>query len=97
MFHPIVQLIIPAKDIGFGLTLLIQGYLCVYLAFAMCETNVQRGVAGCMGAALVTANFVKLWHSAFWSGSTVGLLVGAILYFSLEYVPNAKKLSTEQK
>jgi hypothetical protein len=97
VFHPIVQIIIPAKDIGFGLTLLIQGYLCVYLAFAMCETNVQRGVAGCMGAALVTANFVKLWHSAFWSGSTVGLLVGAILYFSLEYVPNAKKLSTEQK
>jgi hypothetical protein len=92
MFHPIVQLIIPAKDIGFGLTLLIQGYLCVYLAFAMCETNVQRGVAGCMGAALVTANFVKLWHSAFWSASTVGLLVGAILYFLLEYLPNKKKV-----
>jgi hypothetical protein len=97
VFHPIVQIILPAKDIGFGLTLLIQGYLCIYLAFAMCETNVQRGVAGCMGAALVTANFVKLWHSAFWSGATVGLIVGAVLYFSLEYVPKAKKSSTEQK
>lgn len=89
VFHPLVQIILPAKLIGFGLTLLIQGYLCIYLAFAMCTTNVQRGVAGVMGAVLVTANYVKLWGSPFWSGPTMALIVGAILYFSLEhYTPD---------
>ncbi len=85
VFHPLVQIILPAKLIGFGLTLLIQGYLCIYLAFAMCETNVQRGIAGVMGAALVSANYVKLWGSAFWSGPTIALLVGTILFFLLEW------------
>ena len=85
VFHPLVQIILPAKLIGFGLTLLIQGYLCVYLAFAMCTTNVQRGIAGVMGAALVSANYVKLWGSAFWSGPTIALIVGALLFFLLEY------------
>jgi len=84
-FHPLVQLILPAKEIGFGLTLLIQGYLCIYIAFVMCKTNVQRGIAGIMGAALVTANYVKLWGSPFWSGPTIALIIGVILYFTLEY------------
>lgn len=84
-FHPFVQIILPAKAIGFGLTLLIQGYLCVYIAFAMCTTNVQRGIAGVMGAALVTANYVKLWDSHFWTGPTIALIIGAILYFALEH------------
>lgn len=90
LFHPIVQIILPAKLIGFGLTLLIQGYLCIYLAFAMCNTNVQRGIAGVMGAALVSANFVKLWGNAFWSGPTIALIVGAVLYFLLEHEPAEK-------
>ncbi len=85
VFHPIVQIVLPAKLIGFGLTLLIQGYLCVYIAFAMCTTNVQRGIAGVMGAALISANYVKLWGNAFWSGPTLALIVGALLYFLLEY------------
>ncbi len=85
VFHPIVQLVLPAKLIGFGLTLLIQGYLCVYIAFAMCTTNVQRGIAGVMGAALISANYVKLWGNAFWSGPTLALIVGALLFFLLEY------------
>jgi len=85
VFHPIVQIILPAKLIGFGLTLLIQGYLCVYIAFAMCTNNVQRGIAGVMGAALVSANYVKLWGNAFWSGPTLALIIGAVLYFLLEF------------
>ncbi|MCJ8499604.1 hypothetical protein [Desulfatitalea alkaliphila] len=85
VFHPLVQIILPARNIGFGLTLLIQGYLCVYIAFAMCTNNAQRGIAGVMGAVLVTANYVKLWGSPFWTGPTLALIVGAILYFSLEY------------
>ncbi|MBU0973209.1 MAG: putative sulfate/molybdate transporter [Proteobacteria bacterium] len=91
IFHPFVQIILPAKLIGFGLTLLIQGYLCIYLAFAMCTTNVQRGIAGVMGAALVSANYVKLWESAFWSGPTMALIVGAVLFFLLEYDGNKEK------
>lgn len=85
IFHPVVQLILPAKLIGFGLTLFIQGYLCVYIAFSMCETNVQRGIAGVMGAVLVTANYVKLWGSPFWSGPTMALIIGAVLFLALEY------------
>ena len=85
VFHPIVQIVLPAKLIGFGLTLLIQGYLCVYIAFAMCTTNVQRGIAGVMGAALVSANYVKLWGNAFWSGPTLALIIGALLFFMLEF------------
>lgn len=91
LFHPIVQIILPAKLIGFGLTLLIQGYLCVYIAFAMCTTNLQRGIAGVMGAVLVTANYVKLWGSPFWSGPTLALIIGAVLYFALEYSTVAEK------
>ena len=91
VFHPVVQIILPAKDIGFALTLLIQGWLCVYLAFAMCTTNTQRGIAGIMGAVLVTANYVKLWGNSFWSGPTMGLIIGTVLYLSLEYYPEAKK------
>jgi len=91
LFHPFVQIILPAKLIGFGLTLLIQGYLCIYLAFAMCTTNIQRGIAGVMGAALVSANFVKLWGSAFWSGPTIALIVGAALYFLLEHDASEKE------
>lgn len=84
VFHPFVQLVLPGKLIGFGLTLLIQGYLCIYLAFSLCTTNVQRGIAGVMGAALVSANYVDLWGSPFWSGPTLTLLVGAVLHFLLE-------------
>lgn len=85
VFHPLVQLILPGKLIGFGLTLLIQGYLCVYLAFSICTTNVQRGIAGVMGAALVSANYVMLWDNPLWSGPTMALIVGTILYFALEH------------
>ncbi len=98
VFHPLVQIILPARNIGFGLTLLIQGYLCVYIAFAMCTNNVQRGIAGVMGAILVTANYVKLWGSPFWSGPTLALIAGAILYFSLEwYTEEEKKEQTPPK
>ena len=85
VFHPFVQIILPAKLIGFGLTLLIQGYLCVYIAFAMCTTNVQRGIAGVMGAALISANYVELWGNAFWSGPTLALIIGFVLFMLLEY------------
>ncbi len=85
LFFPIVALILPAKEIGFGLTLLIQGWLCCYIALAMCKNNIQRGIAGVMASALIFANYVEIWHSAIWSGPTMALIVGAILYFALEH------------
>ena len=91
VFHPLVQIVLPGKLIGFGLTLLIQGYLCVYIAFAMCKTNTERGIAGVMGAVLVSGNYVKLWGSPFWSGPTLALIVGTLLYFSLEHYSESDK------
>lgn len=85
VFHPLVQIILPGKLIGFGRTLLIQGYLCIYLALTLCTTNVQRGIAGIMAAALVSANYTQRWGSAFWSGPTMTLIIGAVLFFILEY------------
>lgn len=85
IFSPIVTIILPAKEIGFGLTLLIQGWICCYLAFALCKNNVQRGIAGVMASALIFANYVELWHNPLWSGPTIALIVGTILYFGLEH------------
>ncbi|NYT03205.1 MAG: hypothetical protein GKC00_00700, partial [Candidatus Methanofastidiosa archaeon] len=90
LINPIVQIMLPAKNIGFGLTLLIQGYLCSYLAMEMCETNVQRAIAGIMAGALIMANYVKLWGSPFFSAPAMGLVVGIILYLSLEYEGKGK-------
>ncbi len=90
LVNPIVQIMIPARNIGFGLTLLIQGYLCSYLAMEMVENNVQRAIAGIMAAALVMANYIKLWGSPFFSAPAMGLLVGIILYLSLEYESGKK-------
>ena len=95
LFHPIVQIIMPAISIGFGLTLLIQGYLCSYIALAMCKTNLQRGIAGIMAASLITSNYIELWNSPFWSGPTIALILGTILFFTLEYYP--EKNNKEQE
>jgi len=91
LLHPIVQIMLPAKNIGFGLTLLIQGYLCSYLAMEMCETNIQRSIAGIMAAALLMANYVKLWGSPFFSAPAMGLATGVILWLVLEYQGKGKE------
>jgi hypothetical protein len=57
----------------------------------MCKTNVQRGIAGVMGAVLVAGNYVKLWGNPFWSGPTMALIIGALLFFMLEFNPEGAK------
>ncbi|MHB9148876.1 MAG: hypothetical protein ACYC33_02135 [Thermoleophilia bacterium] len=52
LFGPLVSFFKPGVAIGLSLTLMIQGYLCVYLAMEMVETNLQRGIAGIIGAVL---------------------------------------------
>jgi len=85
LINPIVQIMLPARTIGYGLTLLIQGYLCAYLAMEMVENNVQRAIAGIMAAMLIVGNYVTLWGSPFFSAPALGLVTGIVLYIILEY------------
>jgi phosphate/sulfate permease len=79
----------PARFIGFGITLALQGYLCSYIAFEMCTNNVQRGIAGVMGACVIAANFTHI--SPILSGPTLGLLLGAFLYIALKPMASTRK------
>lgn len=71
---PVVTLFKPGLNIGMALTLLIQGYLCGYLAIEMLDrqTNLERGVAVIVGAVLAV------------QGAAWGLGVGLVLWFFLE-------------
>ncbi|NPV71496.1 MAG: hypothetical protein HPY55_12760 [Firmicutes bacterium] len=70
---PVVSVFKPGVAIGMALTLMIQGYLCAYLAMEMLQTNLQRGIAGVIGAVLAT------------KGAAWGLGVGIALYLLLEH------------
>lgn len=71
---PVVSLLKPGLNIGMSLTLLIQGYLCGYLAIEMLDrnTNLERGVAVIVGAILAT------------KGAAWGIGVGLVLWVVLE-------------
>lgn len=71
---PVVTLLKPGLNIGMALTLLIQGYLCGYLAIEMLEkqSNLKRGVAVIVGAVLAT------------QGAAWGLGTGLALWLILE-------------
>lgn len=78
---PIVSLVQPVLPVALSLTLLVQGYICTRLAMDMCETEMDKGIAGVMGTIIVA-------KSAAW-----GLGVGIILHFLL----SAKKEKVEAK
>lgn len=71
---PVITLLKPGLNIGMALTLLIQGYLCGYLAVEMLskQTNLERGVAVMVGAILAT------------KGAAWGLGSGLVLWAVLE-------------
>ena len=71
---PVVTLFKPGLNIGMALTLLIQGYLCGYLAIEMLDrqTNLERGIAIIVGSVLAV------------QGAAWGLGVGLVLWFFLE-------------
>ncbi|SHJ12634.1 hypothetical protein [Desulfofundulus thermosubterraneus] len=73
LIGPLVSLFKPGLAIGLSLTLLLQGYLCAYLAMEMIENNIQRGIAGIMGCVLAM------------KGAAWGLGTGLVLYLLLEY------------
>lgn len=71
---PVVSLFKPGLNIGMALTLLIQGYLCGYLAIEMLQRspNLERGIAIIIGAVLAT------------KGAAWGLGTGIVLWLLLE-------------
>ncbi|RMJ02672.1 hypothetical protein DOQ08_02136 [Marinobacter litoralis] len=71
---PVVTLFKPGLNIGMALTLLIQGYLCGYLAIEMLEreSNLERGVAIIVGSVLAV------------KGAAWGLGIGLVLWLALE-------------
>ena len=71
---PVVTLFKPGLNIGMALTLLIQGYLCGYLAIEMLDrqTNLERGVAVIVGSVLAV------------KGAAWGLGIGLVLWLFLE-------------
>ena len=87
---PIVSLVQPVLPVALSLTLLVQGYVCARIAMNLCQSDLDRGIAGVMGAVLATR------------GAAWGLAVGVILYIVLSDFHKAKeeakeKLQTEKK
>lgn len=74
LLGPIVTLFRPGVAIGMSITLLIQGYLCAYLAMEILkeEGTLQKGIAGVVGAVLAS------------QGAAWGLGVGIVLWLLLE-------------
>lgn len=74
LLGPIVSLFQPGIHIGMALTMLIQGYLCGYLALEILkdEGNLQKGIAVLVGAVLAT------------KGAAWGLGIGIVLWLLLE-------------
>lgn len=74
LLGPVVSLFQPGINIGMSLTMLIQGYLCGYLAIEMLrqEGTLQMGIAAITGAVLAS------------KGAAWGLGVGIILWLLLE-------------
>ena len=74
MFLPIVSLLKPGLNVGMAITLLIQGYLCGYLAIEILAkgNNLQRGVAVIVGSVLAI------------KGAAWGLGIGLVLFLFLE-------------
>jgi hypothetical protein len=74
MLGPVVTLFKPGINIGMALTMLIQGYLCGYLAMDVLKEkgNLEKGIAVIIGAVLAT------------KGAAWGLGVGIVLWLILE-------------
>ena len=72
---PIATLVRPVLPVALSVTLLVQGYICAGLAVSMCKTDMDRCIAGVMGAVLAC------------KGAAWGLGVGIALHFLLSWNP----------
>ena len=77
---PIVSLVQPVLPVALSLTLLVQGYVCTRLAMDICSTDLEKGIAGVMGAVLAIR------------GAAWGLVVGIILYITLSDLKKDKNV-----
>jgi hypothetical protein len=68
---PLLVLLRPTLDIAFSLTLLLTGFACSYVALAMLEDRIERGIA------LLSAATIMYFSL------TTGLLVGVVLALAL--------------
>ncbi|WP_019243917.1 MULTISPECIES: hypothetical protein [Bacillus] len=89
LLGPVVSLFQPGINIGMALTMMIQGYLCGYLAMEILNDkgNLEKGIAVIIGAVLAT------------KGAAWGLGVGIVLWLLLEknWVKNNKKYREEKQ
>ena len=67
-FLPIISLVKPVLPAALSLTLIVQGFACVYIAMEMLNTKEERGIAGIMAIFLA------------FRGATWGLAAGVVLY-----------------
>jgi len=81
---PIVTFVEPILPVALSLTLLVQGYICIRLAIDIATTDIDKGIAGVMGAIIVA------------KGAAWGLAVGVILYFLL-FSDTKEKLESEKE
>lgn len=72
---PFIALVRPVLPLAMELTWMIQAFGCFYIGMNMCRTNVERGVAGLTGGAIAVC-----------TDPSVGLLIGIILCFIMEFV-----------
>jgi len=72
---PLITLFKPVLPIALSITLLITGFLCIQISIEKISEPASIGVAGLMGVILAI------------KGAAIGLIVGVILYFLLEYEP----------
>ncbi len=83
MILPLVLIFQPALPIALSLTMMIQGFACVYIAMNMVSNNTERGIAGICGAALAV-------QGAAW-GLGVGILLCALLLGKEAFIPKVKE------
>ncbi len=68
---PYLALMRPTLDIAFSLTLILTGFACAYVSFAMVEDRIERGIA------LLTA--VTIMHFSILIGLVVGFILATLL------------------